>query len=239
MQVQFADNRNDWAQAFRLVARAYQTRGYDRASDGEFHFTPCHALPETAVLVAKAQDRVIATVSVVMDNRLLGLPLEAVYATEILPLRRAGRRLCEVGSLGDIGLGPREFTSVFVALIRLAWQFHCHHGGDTGVISVHPRHSYFYTHVLGFAPLGGRKELPPASGFPVEAFVVDATLLQANAPEMYRLILDRPLPSDMLTATPMPDKLKLEFAAKSCRTNPQVVEEILRHAHGHKTMRRW
>jgi len=232
VQVQFAADRDDWAQAFRLVAKAYQTRGYDRAADGEFHFTRFHALPDTVVLVAKEHARVIATMSVVRDNNLLGLPLEAVYAEEVQPLRGAGRRLCEVGSLGDMGLGPREFTSVFVALIRLAWQFHCRHGGDTGVISVHPRHSYFYSHVLGFAPLGGRKELPPASGFPVEAFVVDTPVLQANAPEMYRLIFDRPLPGELLIATPMPDELKLEFAARSCRTTPQAIEGILRQLQG-------
>jgi hypothetical protein len=239
VQVQIAADRDDWAQAFRLVARAYQTRGYDRAADGEFHFTRYHALPETVVLVAKEHDRVVATISVVPDNSLLGLPLEDVYGEEVQPLRRAGRRLCEVGSLGDIGLGRHEFTSVFIALIRLAWQFHCRYGGDTGVITCHPRHAFFYTHVLGFASLGGRKELPPRSGFPVEAFVVDTPLLQANAPELYRLIVEQSLPGAMLSATPMPDDLKLEFAAHSCRTNPQVVAELLRQVREQGSPRPW
>jgi hypothetical protein len=239
VQVRLAAGRDDWEQAFRLVARAYQTRGYDRAAEGEFHFTRFHALPETVVLVAKERERVIATISVVMDNTLLGLPLEDVYGEEIQPLRRAGRRLCEAGSLGDSGVGPHKFASVFVALIRLAWQFICRQGGDTGVVTCHPRHSYFYRHVLGFNALGGPRDLPPGSGFPVEAFVADTPLLQANAPEMYRLILGQPLPSEMLSATPMPDELKLEFADHSCRTNRQAVEEILRHVHAHGSPRRW
>ncbi len=239
VRVHLAADRDDWAQAFRLVARAYQTRGYDRPEDGEFHFTPFHALPETVVLVAKQHEQVVATLSVVPDNKLLGLPLEASYAQEVEPLRRAGRRLCEVGSLGDSGLGAREFVSVFVALIRLAWQFHRRHGGDTGVIDVHPRHAYFYTHVLGFAPLGSRKEMPPGSGFPVEAFTVDTPHLRANSPELYRLFCEQPLPAEMLSATPMPDDLKREFAARSCRTRPPVVEEVLRQVREHGSPRRW
>src|SRR5262249_50763176 len=154
IRVKIASTRAEWEDAFQLVADSYQARGYEVPGAGDYRFTSYHALPDTIVLVAKEKDRVIATMSVVMDNSLLGLPMEAIYAAEIQQLRRAGRRLAEVGNLADSRLGTREFIQVFLGLIQLAWQHHVGHGGDTAVITVNPRHRAFFTKGLGLSPFG-------------------------------------------------------------------------------------
>ena len=49
----------------------------------------------SVVVVAKEAERVIATLTLVMDNTLLGLPMEQVYGPEVAALRTQGRRLIE------------------------------------------------------------------------------------------------------------------------------------------------
>jgi hypothetical protein len=238
VRVEIASSRDDWEQAFQLVADNYQSRGYD--TDGhDYRFTSYHALPETVVLVAKERGRVLATLSLVMDNTLLGLPMETIYGVEVRELRRAGRRLCEVGSLADTSLSTREFVPVFVALIRLAWQHHVRHGGDTGVITVNPRHRYFYTKVLGFAPLGNRRACPAVRNHPAEAFLLDVPLLRRNAPEMHRQIFGDPLPPEALRAPRMAAELARYFGGRSSQTNIRLVEEVLRHVDEYGSPRFW
>src|SRR5262249_34231498 len=156
--------REEWEEAFQLVADNYRARGYETAAPGKIRFTPYHALPETVTFVAKHDNRVVATMSVVPDNTLLGLPLERIFPDEISALRVSGRRIAEATSLADTDLGLREFIPVFVALIKLAMQYHASQGGDTSVIAVNPRHSSFYKKVIGFVPLGDCRDYPLVQG---------------------------------------------------------------------------
>src|SRR5947208_2344364 len=74
---------------------------------------------------------------------------------EIRRLRTSRCRMAEVSSLAaDKSLKLREFRQVFVAMIRMMFQHHVSHGGDTWVITVNPRHRDFYTKGMGFVPLG-------------------------------------------------------------------------------------
>jgi hypothetical protein len=43
-------------------------------------------------------------------------------------------------SLAEDGLSRRESLRVFMALIRVMFQYHVAQGGDTWVITVNPRH---------------------------------------------------------------------------------------------------
>src|SRR5262249_18472615 len=148
-----------------------------------------HALPDTTTYVAKLDDRVLATFSLVPDNILLGLPMEAIYAEEIAALRRTGARLAEVTSFAATDMSLVEFSHVFQALIRLMKQHHAYHGGDTWVTPVNPKHRNFYTKVLGYVPLGPRRPNPKVLGAPVEAYVLDVEGMRTRAPEKYEEML--------------------------------------------------
>src|SRR5581483_1564827 len=146
--VQVASRRSEWEQAFALVAARYQARGYTPRGGAALHVTPYHALPDTTTFVAVEAGRVIATLSLVLDNVRLGLPLESIYPEEIGQLRAAGRRLAEVINLAADGVGPGDFFPVMMALIRLmTWSFLAR-GADGMVISVNPRHAAFYRKVI-------------------------------------------------------------------------------------------
>jgi hypothetical protein len=237
--VKIASCETEWEQAFTLAANSYQSRGYESPGASRMRFTPYHALPDTVTLVACEDERVIATLSIVPDNTLLGLPMERIYGNEIMALRRAGRRLFEVTTLADCNLGVREFVTVFVALIRLATQYHTHTGGDTGVIAVNPRHRSFYTRILGFMELGPRRTYAAVQDHPAEALWIDEESMWKNTPDMHAAIFGERLPHETLLAPRIPRKLVQQYSLQSCLCDVKSIGDILTWAELEGSLRRW
>ncbi|MGE3805476.1 MAG: hypothetical protein AB7K24_12445 [Gemmataceae bacterium] len=239
LRVKIASSAVEWEQALRLVTDNYQARGYETGNQGELRFTAQHALPDARLLVAKEGERVVATMSLFMDNVLLGLPMESIYGQEIKSLRAQGKRICEVGSLAETSLGLQDFVHVFIALIRLAWQHHLHLGGDSAVIAVNPRHRAFYTKVLGFTPLGGCRPLPTVKNHPAEAYYLDPQMMQVKSPAMYERVFNDLLPAAALASRPLSAQRVRHFAARSTQTDRRLVEELLRYVADCGSPRRW
>jgi hypothetical protein len=227
IEVKFASTESEWEQAFALAAARYSASGYESPGANRLRFAPHHALPDTVTLVAKHEGEVAATLSIVMDNRFLGLPMEETYPDEIAGLRREGRRLAETTTLADAELGMREFRQVFVTLIKLGMQYHRNQGGDTPVIAVNPRHRLFYTKMLSFQPLGPCRSYAAVQDAPAEAFWMDYDLLKANAPKMYEEIFGEDLPREVLFAPKMSRHLIRQFGGQSSLCDPDEIEQIL------------
>lgn len=239
IQVKVASERSEWEEAYLLVAQNYRNRGYEPADAKGLRFTPFHALPDTTTFVAKHAGHVVATLTLVMDNTLLGLPLECIYGPELQALRLEGRRLGEVTSLADTGLGVREFLQVFVTMIKLMVHYHVGHGGDTCVITVNPRHRAFYSKVIGFTPLGPCRSYPCVQDAPAEAYVVDMATMKQNAPKMHDDIVgETPAPA-LLTPRTIPAHLVRYFGSNSTQTNLRGVQEILDYVTCYGSPRRW
>lgn len=239
VEVEIASTRAAWEGAFRLVEENYEAHGYELPGAGTYRFTPYHALPTTAVLVAREHGRVLATLSVIMDNTLLGLPTESIYANEVDELRRSGRRLCEVGNLADRQLSHREFLPVFVALTRLAWQFSLRQGADTALITSTPRHGFFYRKVMGFVPLGPCRPYPYVQGTLAQAYWLSVQNMKAAVPDVHRQLLGSPLPADVLRPRRVPAELALHLAGRSSRAGRESVERILNAVDRTGSPRRW
>lgn len=239
-KVKFATTHSEWEQAFRLVADNYQARGYE-ADEADYRFTPYHALPDTVVLIAKRADCVVATFTLVADNTLLGLPMEDLYRAEVEALRHQGRNLFETTCLADRDLNTRQFVEVFLALIRLAWQYGIGHGGKTAtnVITVNPRHVAFYRKVLGYVPLGERRSYDQVNGHPAEAFYLDLPLMRARVPQIYDRLFGERLPGWELLPRRLPAEEVRRFAGSSSQTSPRAVEQILWHTEHTDRLRRW
>lgn len=239
IEVKIASERHEWEEAFQLVASNYRARGYEVASSKPYRFTPYHALPDTVTFVAKRAGHVVATFSIVPDNTLLGMPMESVYGQEIAGLRQKARRMAETVSLADTGLSVREFLQVFVALIKLAIQYHHSQGGNTYVITVNPKHKAFYAKVLGFETLGPCRAYASVQDAPAEALWGSPAIVQVNAPRMYREIFERPLPPAALVAPTMPRDLVRHFADLSSQGDAKCVEELLAYRERYGSPRRW
>ena len=227
LEVKIAATRDEFEQAFRMLACQYRTRGYESPSPKLFRFTPYHVLPDTTTFVAKHGATVVATLSLVPDTALLGLPLEGIYGPEVAHLRREGRRLAEVTSLADQGLGHREFLHVFAALARLMCQHHASQGGDSWVITTHPRHAAYYRKVLGFVPLGPRRSNPAVQDHPAEALLMDVNLMRAKAPTRHLEIFGEPLPRSILAAPGRPCDHAQYFSTQSTQADRRTILDLL------------
>jgi hypothetical protein len=221
------------------LAANYRARGYDVPGEPPYRFTAYHALPDTVVAVAKAGNRVVATLSLVPDTTLLGLPLENIYPREIEQLRRQGRCLAEATSLADTGLSLREFARVFRTLIKLVMQHHVDRGGDSWVIAVHPRHRTFYQKAFGFVPMGACRAYPEVQDHPAEAYMLDVESMKRRVPEVHSAVFGEPLPKDVLAAQGWSPKLVRYFGKRSCRTDPSTIDEILHVVNNFGSQRRW
>jgi hypothetical protein len=239
IEVKIASRESEWEQAFALAAASYQERGYESPGASRLRFTPYHALPETVTLVAKHAEQVLATFSIVMDNTLLGLPMEGTYPGEIASLRGRGRRMFEATTLADGGLNVREFVQVFLTLIKLSMQYHTRHGGDSYVIAVNPRHRKFYTKIMGFVPLGPLRSYAAVKDAPAEAFLLDNQLLKENAPDTYEQMFGEPLPPEALLAPKMPRAFVRQFSRQSSQCDQNRLEHILDFTERHGSTRRW
>ena len=239
VEVKVASTRDEFEQAFRLLACRYQARGYEEPSPKPFRFTPYHVLPESTTFVAKHDAAVVATLSLVPDTALLGLPLEGLYGPEVARLRQEGRRLAEATSLADRGLERPEFLAVFTALVRLAIHSHLRQGGDSWVITIHPRHAAYYRKALGFVPLGPRRSYPAVQDHPAEALLLDVGLLQSNAPTMHRRIFGEPLPTTVLTAPGRPGDHARHFAENSTQADRRTILDLLRRVERQGGRPRW
>jgi hypothetical protein len=226
IEVKAASERDEYAQAFRMLASRYQARGYEEPSAKLFRFTAFHVLPETVTYIAKERDRVVATLSLVPDTRLLGLPMECIYGPEIAELRGQGRRMAEPTSLADEGLTAREFSRVFMTMITLMKQYHVSQGGDTWVITVNPRHRNYYVKVLGYRPLGPCRSYPSVCGHPAEAYLVDLPMMKMNAPGAYRTIFGQPLPPSVLTVPARPADHARYFGERSTQADRRTIMNL-------------
>jgi len=237
--VKFASERSEWEEAFHLVAANYRAVGYEAASSRPLRMTLYHALPDTKILVAKHAGHVVATFSIVLDNTLLGLPMESSYREEITALRNQGHRLMETTSLADTGLSLREFRQVFMTMIRVGMQYHTAQGGDSYVITVVPRHKNFYAKVLGFLPLGPLRSYAFAQDTPTEALWVSNALCQERTPRTYQEMFGDPVPRSALIAPRMPCDLLRYFAHQSSLGDIRKLEQVMTYTEHHGSARRW
>jgi hypothetical protein len=221
------------------VEANYEAHGYEPCGAGVFRFTPYHALPHTVVLVAKERERVVATMSLIMDNTILGLPSESIYPGEIEDLRHLGRRLGEVGNFADRELSRAEFLPIFVTLVKLASQHHVSRGGDTAIMTSTLRHGVFYRKVMGCAPLGPARAYPYVQHTVAQAYLLDIPMMKAKAPNLYQEVFGTPLPRQALLAPQIPGYLALYFASRSSQTDGRSVEEILQRVANRGNTRCW
>ena len=110
----------------------------------------------------------------------------------------------------------------------LAIQSHLRRGGDSWVITINPRHRAFYRRAMGFVPIGPRRPHPAVRDHPAEAYLIDAELIAAKAPDGHRHFFVEELPEPVLSVAGRPADHALFFAERSTRTDLATIEALLR-----------
>lgn len=174
-EVQFsvAHNLDQVMEAWGVVYSAYRTLGLVDPNPWQVHCTP-HALTnDVAVIRGAIQGRCVTTVTGCLDHPVHGLPLDAVYPTEIQRLRDQGCSLIEVGLFGDRRQDPRRARHTLLELMRWATWFGLNHGARQAIVGVHPHHAKFYAKCLGFEIIGEEKGYDTVNGAPVVPLFLD------------------------------------------------------------------
>ncbi len=154
-EFRIADTGRELLQAFGLLYREYLQAGYAAESASELLFTRHHLLPETTVFVARAENKVVCTATVVRDCPQFGLPMDDLYSSELGPLRQQGRRILEVCSLAS---DRQEFTTSGIQdFTRLLFLFCLNVNFDDVCIMVNPKHAPLYTCRCEFEVIGEEK----------------------------------------------------------------------------------
>jgi hypothetical protein len=205
-----AQTRDEYLQAFKLLADGYFAHGFDKVHH-DIKFMPAHCLPDTRVFLAKHGDEVIGTMSLVIDNGFHPLPIDRIYP-EVAQFRKSGTKLGEMTCVAiKPGVSRAETMDTFVALVSYATQYFFHLGLTKIVAAVNPAHHGLYIVAFGFVQIGPRRPYPDAGGAEAEAVICDLDMFSANAPVMYKRVYAERLPPAAFVSRPMPQDDVLFF----------------------------
>jgi hypothetical protein len=148
LSLKLAETKEEFEAAFRILHDEYVHAGFMKPDSSGLRVTSYHALPSTSVLIAKWDQTVVGTVSVVRDSA-FGFPLNKIFATK--HLRGHGSRLAEISSLAIRRDFRRNRGAVLFPLLKFIHNY-CrrYFGIDYLIIAVNPRHVEFYESILGF-----------------------------------------------------------------------------------------
>jgi hypothetical protein len=170
---ELAKTQEELEDAFKLLHDAYVEQGFITPQPSGMRLILQHALPTTAILVAKVGGKVVGTVSV-MRNTSLGLPMEKAF--DISHLTKKGCRVAEISCLaihkdfrrkmgGDIFFPLTLFSAAFAKN---------YFGTDYLVFNLYPQHADFYNAIFGSTYLNGIPNISkeylgaPASGIQLD-----------------------------------------------------------------------
>ena len=173
LRVGLASDTATYDAAFRLVHDQYVWRGYMTPTPSGRRLSVHHALPTTKVFVANRLDRLVGTLTLVQDS-LLGLPLDDLYRDEVAELRDRGRRIAEVAALATAGDCRRTGIAVVSHLMRMVVTYALKIAGINDLcITVNPRHVEFYRTCLRFEAIGPERAYGKVNGAPAVAMRLD------------------------------------------------------------------
>ena len=212
--LKIAADRDELFAAFHLVHRAYVRAGLATPNRHRMRVTPFHSLSTTEVFVAQKNKAIICTMSLVGDGE-LGLPMECVYADEVMTRRLRGIRLAEVSCLAD----DHDYTGgscrIAMRLMSLMAQCAKLRGVDELVIAVHPHHAKFYERCAAFMPIGDVRTYHGVCDRPAVAMALDLNRVSRTHPVLWQKFFGNPYPAETVRRRPIPKRLQEELHVMS------------------------
>ena len=199
--------------ALSLVYKAYLDSGLISTNQHELRVTPYHLLITTELLIAKIRGEVAATMTLVRDGE-LGLPLEAMFGSEVASRRQQGKKLVEISCLADRRASLERGFALLSRLMSFATQFGVSIGLEEALIAVHPRHAGFYQKFLGFDIIDSDvKEYEAVCGNPAVLLSLDLLRLQREQTPASRRLLGKTFSSSLFQRSPLSPELLAELTA--------------------------
>lgn len=172
-------------EAFSLLYQSYREKGLIAENPYGLRFTHFNLLPESGSFVVKADDQVIATLSVLADSRHFGLPMAELYREELAGLQTDGRQLAEISGLAiDPRYAPLSILLV-MNLVKMLYRYSVELGVTDLVAACHPRHARLYRRLFLFEPIGEVRTYRSVNDAPAVALRLDLTRVEERYREVY------------------------------------------------------
>jgi len=196
--------KNDWSvvvantqplreKAFKLVHDIYLGKGYALGPNQRTGFwcTIHHLHPRTVTFLAMKAGQAAGTISIVPDSR-LGLPADFIFPEWLAALRKAGRRLSEIFSLGVDDRIDHSTIDITMHLYRLAHltATRLFHNTDIAA-SVMAHHAAFYSNFLLFDEVSPESRQSPKTGEQVVFTRMNMETMERRYAERYSGLNDK------------------------------------------------
>ncbi len=225
---ELAKTKEDLESAFRLLHDAYVDQGFIQKKESGMHLIVQHALPNCGLLVAKFNNKVIGTISIMRDSP-LGLPMEKAF--DISGLKSNGGRVAELSSLVVHPQFRRKMgQDIFFPLTLFASIFakKCF-GTDYLVFNLYPHHADFYNAIFGSSHLNNYKGVSQEYlGAPATGIKLNLNTVEEFAYKKYSgLSLER----DLHSFTFVRDHKFFKFPGPQCGVinYPVMTPELLKY----------
>lgn len=159
LELSVAHTLDKVVEAWQLVYHAYRRSGLIDTNPFAIHTSPQAVGPNTLVMLGRLGFMPANTLSAYLDGP-VSLPLDSVYADELNPLRKRGRRLMEIGLFADRRDHVQRSAKGLLELMRYMFFFARHNSVNDVVIGVHPNHAMYYQRMFGFEVLGAVRKYP-------------------------------------------------------------------------------
>jgi hypothetical protein len=131
-------------QAYQLVYQRYLEVGFCKANKTKMYFGFHELLIDTRTFVAVFDGKVIATLSVVMDNS-AGLPSDHLFANELNKFRNTSRKIAEISRFAVSSDFKKNSVFILQYLFQLLYHSYVISSNVTDcVILVEPKHCKVY-----------------------------------------------------------------------------------------------
>jgi ribosomal protein S18 acetylase RimI-like enzyme len=182
LSFELARSEADLTAAFKLLHDAYVEQGFITPHESGMRLIVQHALPTTSILIAKLNDRVVGTISVMRDTP-LGLPMEKAF--DLKEIKADGNRVAELSCLAIHPDFRRNMGGqIFFPLTLFAALFAEKNLGANGLVwNLFPHHADFYNAIFGSKNLT-RKSVEYL-GAPAAAIYLDFKKTSAFGREKY------------------------------------------------------
>jgi hypothetical protein len=155
LKIELASSVADLKAALTLVQKNFEREGYAQKSPGSLRLTPFHLLPQTVVIVAKINSRVVATTTVIPRTK-FGIPLDSCCQLDSFLTGKG--KIVEVSALAVDSEFRGQHGSLLFNLMK--YMYHCN--VDTlqvnmEVIGVNPRMISLYEAILLFKNIPNAK----------------------------------------------------------------------------------
>ncbi|KAA5546255.1 hypothetical protein FYK55_05045 [Roseiconus nitratireducens] len=213
LTLKVSESMHERMSAFALVHRMYQRAGLTSENPLKMRVLKHHVLDTTDVMVAKRNDSVEFTSTLVRDG-VHGMPSESLFADEIRAMRLSGLRLAEVSSLASgCELGDKkQRVETLISMISLTIHVARRRGVDRLILAVHPRHAKVYQRMFGCAPCSDVRQYEAVRGNPAVLCMHDFRELDVRKYSLYNRVYGEQYSPWAMDGTRMSDAEKRFFS---------------------------